>query len=55
MSHVYLRNANVPCRYFGNFHVNFKMVPCSTMGGLGRVMVPIENALGDSAPPQGRV
>ena len=26
MSH--LRNGNVPCRYFGNVHVNFKIAKC---------------------------
>ena len=30
-------------------------IPCSTMAGVVRVWVPIENALGDSAPPQGIV
>ena len=28
MSHADLRNGNVPCRYLGNFYMNFKISWC---------------------------
>ena len=33
-----LRNANVPCRYFCNFPVDFKITKCPSVGSKGRPM-----------------